>query len=463
MSLEDKVYSLLPFYKRSPDWFKAVISYPIRIIPRPVLLGKNYRYYYNQAKAFQYASEQTILEYQFAKLTELLDYCYTWVPYYNKHWNEHGVDISKIKDFNDFKKQIPFTSRLDIQIFNDEFKSKYYKTSKGLKVNSGGSTGEPLTLYYLKGFSRSAEWAHMHLLWEQAGYKPGMILARLRGDYIGKSKYFTFDPWRNYLLLSSSSLNEHNTKEYLNLLIKYKVQFINAYPASLYNLIQLSGLNSFNIPTLKGILLGSENIYPWQIAKIKDFFNIKNLLYWYGHAEICALAGNCNESGDYHFFPTYGYTEFEDLEDTEEIKEIVATSFINHYMPLIRYKTQDHVKPASPQCACGKKFLKASQIIGREQEIAIGMNGEKITLTALIFGRHKNYFNHVIKMQIINTSKGNLHVKVIPKSTFTNKHRKQIINSLSVVQNAPFNTTCEEVKVIPTSKRGKHIFFIRKF
>ena len=467
-SLEDNLYKLLSTYKRVPDWAKSVIAAPFKIFPRTVYLGNHYKIYYETIKELEFASKEEIEEYQWLKLKNLLYHCYATVPYYQDKWNEYGINIDKIKDFNDFKKTIPLLAKKEIQDNPEAFISKAFSKKDILTANTGGSTGKPLKLFYLKGSSRAAEWAHMHMLWSRVGYNPKSRLARIRGDYIGRNRIHSYDPWRNMLILSSFNINNETAEKYFALMRKYKIEFINAYPSSLYNLIQVSGVSRVNIPTLKAVLLGSENVLDYQINKIKEFFNIDKVFFWYGHAELCNLGGNCENSNDYHFFPSYGYTEFlktNSINDTtiENVVEIVGTSFINPLMPLIRYKTEDYGIEKKENCTCGRNHLLLSKVIGREQEIAIGFKNTKITLTALVFGRHHNYLNHIVNMQIINTSPGELLVKVITKNSFTNKHKNEIINSLSETEGMPFNTKVEIAETLSTTPNGKHRFLIREF
>ena len=467
-SLEDSFYKLLSTYKRVPDWAKSIIAVPFKIFPRTVYLGNQYKTYYDVIKKLEFAPKQTVEEYQWQKLKELLNHCYNTVLFYREKWNEYGININTIHDFSDFKKTIPLLTKKEIQNNPEAFISKAYSKKDILTANTGGSTGKPLKLFYLKGNSRAAEWAHMHMLWSRVGYNPKSRLARIRGDYIGKNRTHSYDPWRNMLILSSFNINNATAESYFALMKKYKIEFINAYPSSLYNLIQVSGLSHINIPTLKAVLLGSENVLDYQVKRIKDFFNIDKVFFWYGHAELCNLGGNCEYSNDYHFFPSYGYTEFfktNSINDTaiENIVEIVGTSFINPLMPLIRYKTEDYGIEKKTNCTCGRNHMLLSKVIGREQEIAVGFNNTKITLTALVFGRHQNYLNHVVNMQIINTSPGELLVKVITMTSFTDQHKKEIINSLSEKEGMPFNTKVEMVETLSKTKNGKHRFLIREF
>lgn len=469
MSLEDKLYKYLSFYKEMPDWTKIILASPFKIYPRETYLGSNFKAFYNEAKMLEFVSKEKIEEYQFLKLKQLLHHAYTTVPYYYNEWNKFGINLNQIQNFDDFSKSIPFVKKDDLQSFPLEFLSNKFPLKRHLKSNSGGSTGIPLTLFSLKGYSRSAEWAHMFLQWERVGFIQGKRLARLRGDYVGKNKIYSFDPWRNYLMLSSFSLDSSNADIYVQLLNKYKIEYINAYPSSLFNLIQLSKENSVNIPSLKVIFLGSENIYNWQLKKIRDFFGIKRIYYWYGHGELCALGGGCELSSQYHFMPSYSYVEFiadheiNGCHENNKLVEIVGSSFINPVMSLIRYRSQDFGTESVQKCPCGRNHKLLKEIIGREQELAIGLNRERITLTALIFGRHSEYFNHIIKMQVINYAPGKLKILILPKASFNKKNKNEIISSLSMKEGMPFKTKVEIIDRIETTKGGKHRFLLRTF
>ena len=463
--IEDSLYSLLSYYKKFPDPLKRLIYLPFSFIPRKYLLGTTYENSQNKIYEFEYSSHSEIEEYQFRTMKNLLNHAYNTVPFYRDKWNEQGIKINDIQNFNDFRKLIPYTTRQDLQDHSYEFISSNYDKKHVLRTNTGGSTGIPLTLYYLKGYSRALEHAHMHVLWSRVGYVWGERIARLRGDFIGKDRVYTFDPWRNTLILSSYEINISNTNMYFDLLRKYKVNYIHAYPASLFNLIQLSKKKSIVLPELKAIFLGSENMFDFQLEKFKSFFQTPNIYYWYGHGEQCALGGICEKSTDYHFLPTYSYVELEDsvkINPESDIHEIVGTSFVNPLMPIIRYRTMDYAsKSLSKNCECGRNHFRLKTIYGREQEMAVGFDNQLITLTALVFGRHKEYFHHIRNMQVVNTRPGYLVIRIVPLLTFNNKFHDEIVNSFSMKEGMPFEAKVELVDNIQTTKNGKSKFLIK--
>lgn len=468
MSIEDLFYFILPSYKKLPDWAKKALTSPFRLFPRSFYLGKYYHDYFKLAEIFEFATKAEIDEFQWLQLKQIILDAYNYVPFYRKRWTESGIDPFAIKDIDDFKKNIPTIERKDVQAAPDLFVSEKYSQNQRLKVTTSGSSGIPLTLYYLKGLSRSAEIAHMHAQWSRSGFKVGGRIGRLRGDYLGKGRNHTFDPWQNTLLLSSFALNKATASEYLKLMQIHSVEYLHVYPSSLFNLLQLSEEKTHPIGSLKAIYSGSENITDWQIERFKEFFQINNIFHWYGHAELCALGGVCEKSSAYHFMPTYSHVEFlnsdaSHTKNSSDVKEIIGTSFINPVMPLIRYRTADFAIKSDAPCICGREHIMASKVVGREQEMAIGKNGEKITLTALIHARHARYFHHLVKMQILNTSPGTLIVKVVPKAGFNQGDKDEIVQTLSAQQGMPFNASVEIVDEIQATERGKHRLLIRTF
>lgn len=470
--IEDSLYKYANIYKSSPDWIKKILSLPLVFKDRQKYFGKNYQYYLKLIKSSEFLPESQIAEYQFSIIKNLLNECYNYVPYYKRIWDEQGIDIKKIKDINDFSSMIPVLNREIVRNNFSELISRKYKTNYRLEMNTGGSTGNPLRLIYLKGLSRVAEWAHIHSLWERVGYKANSKMATLRGEYIGRKRIYSYDPWRRQLTLSSFNITESNAIKYLELLDKYKIEFINAYPSSLINLVNCSQLNNYSLRHLKGILLGSENIYDYQIKQFKSFFRIESVYYWYGQGEQVSLGGLCEHANDYHFCPTYSYTEFEkkinNQTDTDngdcnyDVHEIIGTSFINPIMPLIRYKTGDLCSPPIyGTCKCGRNHSRIKRVFGREQEMAIGKNGERITLTALIFGRHLTYLNHIYAFQIDNTIKGELVFNVIPKTSFNAHTKNEIMESLSKKNGMPFSVKVNAVKELVKNKNGKVKLLIR--
>lgn len=471
MSTEDKLYKILPVYKKMPDWLKLVFVAPFKLFPRSTYLGKNYKNHYQELISMEKWNSNQVDSYNTKKIIELINHAYNNVPYYKETWDKLGVDIKQIHTLTDFKNNIPLLDKEDIQKNPEMFLAKNYSDEKIMEMNTGGSTGAPMKLFYTKGETRPAGKADIQFIHEKFGLKPNDRIARLRGDFLGKSVLSSYDAYRDVLMLSSFELKKNNVKQYIKLLEKYKISYLHGYPASIENLVKLATENKidFKLKDFKGIIFASENVYKHQEELCINFFKTKKIFKIYGLTEYSALAFNCPKCDGYHFVPTHGYVEFipksvNGHENVNPIGEIVGTSFINPAFPLIRYKTNDLGELAQGDGICNTyHFPYLKNIIGREQDIAIGDDGREITLTALIFGRHAKYFDNVLKMQLINTQPGKLHVLVVPNNNYSKSDTKEIIRSLSKKEGMPFETTVEIVDNIAPTKSGKYKLFIRHF
>ena len=80
-------------------------------------------------------------------------------------------------------------------------------------------------------------------------------------------------------------------EDYIKKISKQDFKYLHAYPSSAFIFADLiienddCGRFPFEI-----ILLGSENIYNFQIEKIKKAFPLSKINHWYGHSEQAILA-----------------------------------------------------------------------------------------------------------------------------------------------------------------------------
>ena len=245
-------------------------------------------------------------------------------------------------------------------------------------------------------------------------------------------------------------------------LIQIKPKFLHVYPSALT--IIASHLKERNvnlsINSLRGILSGSENTFPWQIKLFKDVFGCK-VCRWYGLGELSALGCSCEVSDYYHMFPQYSYVEL--LDDEGKIVEregrvgmIVGTTFDNPAMPLIRYKTQDYAERGPTSCSCGRDYLLISEIIGRSQEYVVTRDRSKIPLAPIIFGIHDAVWAEIRQVQFVQKEPGKLILKIAPGNNF-NKNSLNFIRKAFLERLHPnFTFRIQIVDGIPRTSSGKH-------
>ncbi len=467
--IEDNFYKFLKYYNKSPQWVKSISGRLYKKIPLSARYGRSYSEYTNLLKESQWWSDEKIREYQWRKLSELLEHAYQNVPYYRRVFDERGIKPKNIQNFNDFQK-VPFLTKDMVRDDLQNLVAENYAKSKRIYITTGGSTGIPLGLYYEKGKNRSKELAFMTAQWRRVGYRIGDKLAVLRGNVVSETdrgKFWEFEPIMNRLILSSYHMTDGKLPLYIKQIRRFSPKYLHVYPSALTILARfMEKKDSKPFESLQAILAGSENMYPWQIELFTRVFKCK-ILFWYGLAEQSALAGTCEKSYYYHIFPEYSYVELigEDccpVTQEEKVGEIVGTTFDSYVMPLIRYRTQDLALYTKQKCKCGRNYSLLKRIEGRIQELVVTKNGALVTLTALIFAQHFNAFGKVKNMQLEQSEKGKVIVRIVRDQNYGSADEDEIRVKILQAIGGDLDIVFEYVSEIQRTKRGKYPFLIQK-
>lgn len=457
-SIEDILYPFLKIYNALPLFVRNSIGKVYHLLPNKLRYGSFYSKYYQRIKRFQNKGNSSELEKNL--LINQVNYTIENIPFYQQY--------DKIETIEELMK-LPIVdkdviSKTPLQFINQT------RNSKGLKSNTGGSSGTPFSFLIEKGITRPKEAAHFDWYWSQYGYKPGEKVLMIRGKSLRNNADFEYQAIGNKLVVSCYSLNQSSIREIYKQILKFKPKFIHAYPSSLLTFtkeLQLYLKNKNPEFIVKAIFLGSEYLFEQDKALFENFYNSK-AVNWYGHSECLIHGGKCEFSGDYHFYPFYGYLELVD-ENNNLITEpniegrIIATGFDNKVMPLIRYDTGDiGVYSEKQECECGFKGKSLSKIVGRGKDFIVLKDGTQVTLTAFIFGQHHEEFSKIREMQLIQDKPGEVLLKVVPLNNFSLAEQNKLKNRLTKsVNKDSLKVDIQIVNKIEKTHRGKHRLLIQ--
>jgi phenylacetate-CoA ligase len=254
-------------------------------------------------------------------------------------------------------------------------------------------------------------------------------------------------------------------ESYLKKLKQFKISYIQAYPSAISIFARFILENEFNqLPPIRAILAGSENLYPSQRKLIENAFKCR-VFSWYGHAEKAALAGECENNKYYHIFPEYGYLELlgkdgNKITNDREIGEIVVTGFNNFATPFIRYRTSDLGVFSKDKCTCGRQYQLLKRIEGRLQELIVSKTDRLISMTAI--NMHSNVFDNVRQFQFYQDKKGEIVLNLVKKKSYTQKDTECIKNELQKKLGNDMGLNFHFVENINRTKNGKYRFLIQK-
>lgn len=371
---------------------------------------------------------------QKALLHSLLKKAYKGVPYYRKLFDSVSFDSSKKFTEQEFQK-IPLLSRKEVFehyeiLINNNIKN--YKTFEGL---TGGTTGEPLKLKF-SNESSFVEWAFIHDLWGRVGFSPtdkrvSFLGVSFKNNDHGKIRY---DPFHRELQLSPRHLRQSDMKMYYDVILKFKPKYFYGLPSALCLFADYLLENKLQIENVNGILCGSENLSLNQRDLLSKALNA-SVYSWYGQTEKVILAGECENSLDYHVVSEYGYFELIDpsgitIKKPGILGEIVGTGFLNEAMPLIRYKTGDFAEYSVGLCPCGRPGPRICNVQGRRNDdYLFTKNGEKILFSSV--ETQKMAFSPISEWQFIQSFPGLVQVKIVRNNRITDNELNRIRQELN--------------------------------
>lgn len=456
MSLEDTLYPLLKLYEAVPQPVKSLAGRAYRAIPASLRYGSGYECFQHEARDAEAWDADTIRRYQIKALRDSLTAA-SKAPFYAKQFAECGVDPTKLESLDQLA-DYPLLTKQDLlqhleQMVNPEFDAK-----QRLYITTGGSSGVPVGFYLHKGVSRPKEQAYLEAQWSRRGYRVGDRVAVIRGGVTSSKadgSISTFDATRDWLILSSYHLTPERLPEYVAALNRFRPQHLHAYPSAALMLargMEQAGLKlDFKLTSL---LCGSEKLTAESQRHLEQFFGAR-VFHWYGHSERVVLAAQGRNSNHLHFWPTYGFVEFGEA-DAEGNREIIGTSFHNHVMPLIRYRTGDYCQPTIE----GREFdwPSVAAVVGREYEFLISYSGRRISLTAI--NMHDNIFDDLLAVQFYQERPGEVECRYQTGPQWQKSRLESMRAGLLKKLGDDFMLTLREVTEVKKTSAGKHRWLI---
>ncbi len=462
--------SIKQLAKKLPYTIQQPLKYIYSVIPPRLRYGKVFWETYNFLQESQWWSREKLEEYQLQQLSKLLHHAYENVPYYRKVFDKRGLKPEGIQDFDDLRK-LPLLTKDDVRKNLKDLIAQNIAKKHMKYVTTGGTSGKPLG-FYIENKTNLIRMAFEWREWNWMGFAFGDRCVVLRGNVVrrkenGKTAWWEYDKENNYLVLSTYDMTEENLSKYVRKMEEFKPKVVRGYPSALDILARFIKDNSLTVNAegdIKAISTSSENLYPAQRKLIEEAFQCP-VFDKYGNCEQVTILGECEKHKGYHDFVEYSYKEILDKDGRTvtkegEIGEIVSTGFTNYAVPLIRYKTEDLVEFTIHKCSCGRQLPLIRRVEGRLQELIIAKRGNLISMVAL--NMHSNVFDNVKQFQFYQDAPGQVILKIVKKSTYTDKDTRYIIQELQKKMKNQVNIKLQFVNKIPLTDRGKYTFLQQK-
>lgn len=340
----------------------------------------------------------------FARVRRIAEFAWNNVPFHRRFWSERGFDIASLRSFDDIDR-IPVATKDDLRA--EPLAGRSAPAPGRMLVNTGGTSGQPLE-FFLDRDAFAREWAHMHLIWERLGYRTTDAKLTFRGKNLGADP-IRYNAVHNEYLVNAYAPMERQLAAVAE--VAARIRFLHGYPSSIGEFARRAAAERPDIVErlragLKGVLFGSEFPAPIHRKPVEDIFGAPTLS-WYGHSEMAVLAFEV-EPFEYVPFSTYGHCEALPAGNGEW--RLVGTSYGNVASPFVRYDTGDLVAPRVEN-GLVKSFRVAS---GRTGDFVVDAAGTRVSLTALVFGRHHGMFGRMQSIQVRQKAPGEATFVVVP-------------------------------------------------
>jgi phenylacetate-CoA ligase len=424
------------------------------------LLNPEYRAWLRFLEESETWSSEEIERYQFERVKKTVQHAYENTKGYRRLFDDGGVAPHMLKAMDDIRR-LPFTTKEDLRDRLEDFSAVW----PGRKyVTTGGSTGIPFGFYRDEvAFSRElASKAHQY---HRVGWKEGDRQLVLRGLPIQNSEYVEYAEKFEELRCSSYHLTPAHMEIFYRRALDYGPQWLRCYPSSGFLFARFLDERGLRIPSIRGVLCASENLYDFQRALMQRVFG-QNVYSHYGHYELAVLAGFCEHAPWYHVLPQYGYAELVDrngapVTQPGALGEIVGTSFLMFSTPFIRYRTQDFAVLKSFGCSlCGRPYQIWERVEGRLQEFIVTGAGRLISMTAI--NMHDKTFDPVSQFQFHQSERGRLTLRYIPKAACDPSSLYAMKHKIAEKLGSDVDLALQPVNEIALTARGKHRFLIQE-
>ncbi|HVO00121.1 MAG TPA: AMP-binding protein [Steroidobacteraceae bacterium] len=337
-----------------------------------------------------------------------------------------------------------------------------------LPAGTGGTTGVPLRI-----------WRSLECVVAEQAFLDGLLaphrltmrqsrVAILRGDRVKDMRdqappFGRISHGGKRLTLSAAHLNPDSFPWYAAALGDFAPSVLWVYPSAAQNLLRLyreSGRQQ-SVPVM---LASSEMMPPGLHRALEEQFRCRVINY-YGQAERVCLAVS-TVPGEFRFIPEYGRVELlprpAEPGAALQAAEIVATSYWNAAMPLVRYRTGDslmlpqyHDAEWLSEIALGLRPFEA--VLGREGEYLLTRDGMRI----IGLNQIPREVRHVAQLQLVQTDFEQLEVHVAALPGYDADDERDILERARSKVPAAMHVSVRTVPQLAVNARGKAPFVIR--
>jgi phenylacetate-CoA ligase len=330
-----------------------------------------------QIPYIEYQSPAEIKRFQESKLAETLAYLSKNSPFYQRLFSEKKIDIQRIKTIEDLR-QIPFTTKQDLQLYNEDFLC-VSRDKIADYITTSGTLSDPVTFAMTDADLERLAY-NEQISFECAGAKKGdvfQLMTTMDKRFMAGLAYFL-----GVRKLGASIIRVGNGIAELqwDTIQRIKPDTAVLVPSFILKLIKYAEENNIDYKnsSIKKLICIGENLREQDFSlnllgqSIKEKWDVE-LYSTYASTEMATTFAECEYGCGGHHHPELIICELIDnngnVVTESEAGELTITTLGVEGMPLLRFKTGDLARFHYEPCKCGRKTMRISPIIGRLNQL----------------------------------------------------------------------------------------------
>jgi phenylacetate-CoA ligase len=317
---------------------------------------------------------------QFRSLRERLAYVFEHSQFYRRRFRDADVDPRDIGSLKDFVEKIPFTTKDDLRMYNDDFLC--VPKSQVVDVTAtAGTTGTPIFVYRTRRDWEVYVESKMRSLVELGIKDSDVFQISTAFDQLYFGAIF-FDYASKRLGITVLRMGPSNLRRQLEVMRRLETTVIYTTPGHMLLLTEEAermGMNPQKDFNLRMGMFVAQSLHTedWQPNalnhRIREEWGIE-VYSGYGSTEMMVGCWECKQHGGHHVEDDLLFVEIVDPATglpvpPGELGEIVFTHLSWEGMPLIRFRQGDISRLETQRCVCGKTAQRIMSVIGRVDDM----------------------------------------------------------------------------------------------
>lgn len=356
------------------------------------------------------------------RVKQIVTHAYESVRFYRSYMIEKGLGPSDFNSASDLRK-LPLISKETLMKNPESFLSTHFQKSQCLELRTGGTTGEPASLWHDPqslilqfAYGERERAAITRLLKKNLGYRvmvvtyPGSAFETILQFY---DHNLFFPRWArpNRVIISTANPLSDN----LDSLNQYKPDVLVTYGSYLGALFRYAIRHRKKIHKPKIAIYGADSLSEADRQLLEEDLRI-GILSNYGACEALKIGFMCELGKGFHLHPDLCVlsviNEKRQSVRPGERGEIVISNLLNRATVLLNYRLGDLAILDERPCECGRTFPLLQSLEGRREDIIELPDGNTVhpRLVWSVFKKRPE----VQRYQVVQQGPWSFAVKVLP-------------------------------------------------